>query len=110
MPCPRPALQVSQLEAAVASKTREVSEQQGRLQQSLGSIARVKEQLHWCTEECAALKRQLHDKDSQIARLKAAAAAAGGGGGGLGAAGNSGGLLRASSGGLGGWTSLARKL
>lgn len=37
--------QVSQLEAALAAKTRELSEQQGRAQSQLGSISRVKEQL-----------------------------------------------------------------
>ena len=70
--------QVSQLEAALASKTSEVSDQQARLQGHLGSISRVKEQLQWCMRECEALKRQLTDKDEQIARLRAAAAASAG--------------------------------
>lgn len=56
-------------------------------------------------KECEALKRQLADKDAQIARLRAAAGSTEGGGSLLGA----GGGRSLGTGALGGWSSVQRR-
>lgn len=105
MLCAALCAQVSQLEAALAAKAAEALEQQARLQGQAGSVARVKEQLSWCVRECEALKRQLADKDQQIARLRAVAAGsvAAAEGGGHGVAGL--GAVQRGVGSVGGWPS-----
>ena len=43
---------------------------QAQQQQHQRSLSRLKEQLHWCVKETEALKRQLADKDAQLAQLR----------------------------------------
>jgi hypothetical protein len=50
---------------------------QAKQQQHQLSLSRLKEQLHWCVQETEALKRQLTDKDAQLAQLRRGAALGG---------------------------------
>lgn len=52
---------------------------QAKQQQHSRSLGRLKEQLHWVATETDALKRQLSDRDKQLASLRREGAGGGGG-------------------------------
>lgn len=70
--------QVAHLEAAAAGAARQRADAEAKQQQHARSLGRLKESLHWCASETDALKRQLADRDRQLAGLQREAHARGG--------------------------------
>lgn len=62
--------QVAHLEAALGSSARDLGEQQAAGRAQAAAVRRVKEELAWCQREVESLRRQLADRDAQIARLR----------------------------------------